>query len=168
MKGADFRPSFFLMLKFVFCALFALCVSGFAADNTATRKPAASKTAARKTPSSRKGTPVRKKGSKSAASAASRNRQQVPTPERYKEIQRALVGRGYLKTEPNGVWDADSADALRRFQTDQNLSPTGKISAASLIGLGLGGSATQAAAGVPHPAAGTEVAPVETGPASAR
>lgn len=61
-----------------------------------------------------------------------------PTPERYKEIQQALVDKGYLKSEPNGVWDAQSTDALMRFQTDKNLSPTGKLSSASLIALGLG------------------------------
>jgi peptidoglycan hydrolase-like protein with peptidoglycan-binding domain len=62
----------------------------------------------------------------------------TPTPERYKEIQQALVDKGYLKSEPNGVWDAQSIDALRQFQTDHKLSVTGKISSASLIGLGLG------------------------------
>jgi len=62
----------------------------------------------------------------------------TPTPERYKEIQQALVEKGYLKSEPNGVWDAQSMDALRQFQTDQKLSVTGRISSASLIGLGLG------------------------------
>jgi hypothetical protein len=61
-----------------------------------------------------------------------------PTPERYREIQQALVDKGYLKSDPNGVWDAQSVDALRQFQTDKNLSPTGKISSASLIDLGLG------------------------------
>jgi hypothetical protein len=62
----------------------------------------------------------------------------TPTPERYRDIQQALVERGYLKSEPNGIWDAQSTDALRQFQTDRKLSPTGKISSASLIGLGLG------------------------------
>ncbi len=70
-----------------------------------------------------------------------RNHQAVPTPERYKEIQQALVTKGYLKSEPNGVWDANSADALRRFQTDSKLDPSGKLNAPSLIGLGLGPAA---------------------------
>jgi len=65
-------------------------------------------------------------------------RQMAPTPDRYREIQQALVDKGYLKTEPNGVWDSQSSDALKQFQTDQKLSPTGKISSASLINLGLG------------------------------
>ena len=65
-------------------------------------------------------------------------RQATPTPERYKEIQQALVDKGYLKSEPNGVWGADSTEALRQFQTDQKLTATGKITASALIGLGLG------------------------------
>ncbi|MES1261031.1 MAG: peptidoglycan-binding domain-containing protein [Acidobacteriota bacterium] len=62
----------------------------------------------------------------------------MPTPERYKEIQEALAAKGYLKSEPNGVWDSQSSEALKQFQTDHNFSPTGKLSSASLIGLGLG------------------------------
>ena len=38
----------------------------------------------------------------------------------------------------NGTWDQASADALKRFQTEQNLECTGKIDSLSLIALGLG------------------------------
>ena len=76
----------------------------------------------------------------------------APAPDRYKEIQQALVDKGYLKSEPNGVWDSASSDALRQFQTERNLSPTGKISSASLIGLGLG-PRTDVPAALPEPAA---------------
>lgn len=62
----------------------------------------------------------------------------TPTPDRYREIQQALADKGYLKSEPNGVWDAQSTEALSRFQADRNLTPTGKITSASLIDLGLG------------------------------
>ncbi len=48
------------------------------------------------------------------------------------------MAKGYLKSEPSGVWDADSVDALKRYQADQNQDPTGKLTAAALIGLGLG------------------------------
>lgn len=58
--------------------------------------------------------------------------------ERYSEIQKALAEKGYFKGEPNGVWGADSVTALRQFQTENNLTPDGKIGARSLIGLGLG------------------------------
>jgi BRCT domain type II-containing protein len=67
-----------------------------------------------------------------------RSSQAAPTPDRYKEIQQALVDKGYLHGEPNGEWGADSNDALKRFQADQNLTPDGKINSLSLIAMGLG------------------------------
>jgi len=80
-----------------------------------------------------------KSAKKKGAPAATRQTgQMAPTPARYKEIQAALVQRGYLAGEPSGVWDADSMDAMRRYQTDQKLTPTGRVTASALIGLGLG------------------------------
>lgn len=67
-----------------------------------------------------------------------RSYQQAPTPDRYREIQQALASKGYYKGDPNGEWGADSSDALKRFQADQNLMPDGKINSLSLIALGLG------------------------------
>lgn len=64
--------------------------------------------------------------------------QQQPTSERYREIQQALIERGYLQGDPTGQWSNDSTDALRRFQQDQNLDATGKLDSLSLIALGLG------------------------------
>jgi len=61
-----------------------------------------------------------------------------PEPERLKEIQKALADKGYFKGEPTGEWNADSVAALKQFQTERNLTADGKISALSLIGLGLG------------------------------
>ncbi len=61
-----------------------------------------------------------------------------PDVDRLREIQHAMAEKGYFKGEVNGVWNADSVDAMKRFQTDRNLTPDGKISALSLIGLGLG------------------------------
>ena len=63
----------------------------------------------------------------------------TPTPERYKEIQDALVAKGYLRPEDTGNgWNQTSVDALRRFQAEQNIESTGKINSLSLIALGLG------------------------------
>jgi peptidoglycan hydrolase-like protein with peptidoglycan-binding domain len=64
--------------------------------------------------------------------------QQQPTPQRYKEIQQALADRGYYKGAIDGNWGADSVEALKRFQDDQNLTATGKLDSLSLIALGLG------------------------------
>jgi hypothetical protein len=93
--------------------------------------------------------PATKTGTRTAASRTARktavprttwrNRQTTPTPERYKEIQNALVAKGYLQREHAvGVWGESSTDALKRFQADQNLEATGKINSLSLIALGLG------------------------------
>jgi peptidoglycan hydrolase-like protein with peptidoglycan-binding domain len=64
--------------------------------------------------------------------------QQSPTPQRYMEIQQALANKGYYKGPVSGQWGADSIDALKRFQQDQNLNGTGKLDSMSLIALGLG------------------------------
>jgi hypothetical protein len=79
-----------------------------------------------------------KKGKAVAARHPSRSYQQAPSPERYQEIQQALASKGFFQGASNGSWGADSVDALKRFQTSQNLTPDGKISSLSLIALGLG------------------------------
>jgi peptidoglycan hydrolase-like protein with peptidoglycan-binding domain len=84
-----------------------------------------------------------------------RSYQQSPTPERYQEIQQALVKKGYFQGEASGKWGADSTDALKRFQAEQNLTPDGKINSLSLIALGLGPkrlSAQSKSANTPPPA----------------
>ena len=68
-----------------------------------------------------------------------RNRQAAPTPDRYREIQGALAAKGFLKPEDaTGTWNQTSADALKKFQGEQNLESSGKINSLSLIALGLG------------------------------
>jgi hypothetical protein len=97
------------------------------------RSKSNAKGSADRTASSKSG----KKGSSSKTSW--RNRQLAPTPERYKEIQDALVAKGYLKPEnATGGWNQDSVDALKRFQADQKIDSSGKINSLSLIALGLG------------------------------
>ena len=78
------------------------------------------------------------KATKYHAPKSKRSSQQAPTTDRYKEIQQALATKGYLQGEPNGEWGADSVDALKRFQADQNLTPDGKLNSLSLIAMGLG------------------------------
>ena len=68
-----------------------------------------------------------------------RNRQTTPSADRYKQIQDALVAKGYLPAEDaTGSWGQASADALKNFQAEQTLETTGKINSLSLIALGLG------------------------------
>jgi hypothetical protein len=100
---------------------------------TATKKGTATvRTASTTSSGARKKTASKKKAVPAPA------RQMSPTTDRYREIQQALADKGYLKTQPNGVWDDQSSEALKQFQNDKHLSPTGKISSMSLIDLGLG------------------------------
>jgi len=93
------------------------------------RKPAVVTAATQK---GKKAAPVR-------STTTWRNRQTTPTQDRYKEIQDALVAKGYLSSEEaNGTWGQSSADALKNFQAEQTLESTGKINSLSLIALGLG------------------------------
>ena len=104
------------------------------------KKKAASKSSVKKTAAKKTGA---KK--KSGGKASWRNTQRLPTPERYKEIQQALVSKGYLASpKPSGVWDSSSVEALKKFQVDQNLEPSGKLDSLSLIALGLGPKRDQA------------------------
>jgi hypothetical protein len=116
----------------------------FAADTPVKKSPPAKRTAAKS--SKRKAKSSALKGVTGA-----RNHQANPSPERYKEIQQALASKGYLKSEPNGVWDSQSTDALRQFQADKKLDPSGKINAPSLIGLGLGPQPPASAPQIPAP-----------------
>jgi hypothetical protein len=117
-----------------------------ATAKTATRTNTAAKSTTAKARSKSKGKPVRR---------TVRSYQQSPTPERYQEIQQALAKKGYFQGEASGKWGTDSADALKRFQAEQNLTPDGKINSLSLIALGLGPkrlSAQSKSASTPPPA----------------
>jgi hypothetical protein len=128
--------------------LFLLTSLSLAATSThkksSARKKSSTATAARqrtgKTAVASKTTSRKGRSSRTAKRTAQRRppRQSQPTPERYREIQSALASKGYLQGEPTGQWDQSSLEALRRFQQDQNLEPSGKLDSLSLIALGLG------------------------------
>ncbi len=89
---------------------------------------------------------AKKKASARRGKARRRERgQKAPTPERIREIQAALAREGAYAGEPNGKWDAASAEAMKRFQADHGLAPTGKLDALSLQRLGLGSKTAGAA-----------------------
>jgi peptidoglycan hydrolase-like protein with peptidoglycan-binding domain len=69
---------------------------------------------------------------------AYRASQKRPTQERYRQIQQALIDRGYLGGPADGLWGPKSQSALKDFEQDQNLNPDGKIDSLALIALGLG------------------------------
>jgi len=129
--------------------LLCLAAAGF----PATQKPAKSQTPAKKPAavSSSKKQPAPKaaasstkrpttgKKSKSKKRLPSwRYGQQVPTRERYMEVQQALISRGYLPEPPTGVWGPACVEALKKFQASQHLEPSGKLDSLTLIALGLG------------------------------
>lgn len=129
----------------------ALAALAYGADGTTTAKKSTAAKGAPKRKSTVRSTAVRKPGTTATARSRTgkkavpvkrttwRNRQMAPTPERYKEIQDALVAKGCLKPEEAGSgWSQNSIDALKRFQGEQNLEASGKINSLSLIALGLG------------------------------
>ena len=117
----------------------ALAAFAYGAQQAPAKKAPAKKATVKKT-----GTAARKSTTKGTTKKAAprttwRNRQTVPSPERYKEIQDALIARGYMKPEEIGSgWNQNSVDALKRFQADQKIENSGKINSLSLIALGLG------------------------------
>lgn|GEM_PF-1053619 len=77
--------------------------------------------------------------------------------ERVREIQLALIERGFLEGPPTGVYDARTVEAMKRFQEAEGIEVTGYPTAHALYRLGL------------HPAAssnGATAAPVHRSPPS--
>ena len=64
--------------------------------------------------------------------------QASPNPDRLREVQQALLDRGYMTSAPTGQWDANSIVALKRFESDQKVKIDGRIDSKMLIALGLG------------------------------
>jgi peptidoglycan hydrolase-like protein with peptidoglycan-binding domain len=113
------------------------------ATNQAASKQVAPKQLATKQTASKPATSKQSTGKQTAAAKKATPRyypQMQPTPDRYKEIQGALANKGYFAGEADGTWGPSSAEALKRFQHDQNLNEDGKIDSLSLIALGLGPS----------------------------
>lgn len=111
------------------------------AKKTAAKKTVAKKTATKKTTAKKSASkqPITRRSRAGARTTPTRRVYQAqPAKERLTEIQQALFDRGYLKAQPDGAWGAESEEALRRFQEDQNIRATGKLNSLSLIALGLG------------------------------
>jgi peptidoglycan hydrolase-like protein with peptidoglycan-binding domain len=83
--------------------------------------------------------------------------QKAPTSDRIREIQDALSREGALDGKPSGKWDATTVEAMKKFQGNHGLSPTGKIDAATLEKLGLGSDT--AGKGAPIPSASSATPP---------
>jgi hypothetical protein len=119
---------------------------------TASGKKSPAKTPAKTTASTKKGPAKKGAAAPKRPAVTWRNRQLAPTTDRYREIQTALAEKGYLKSEDaNGAWNQNSIDALKHFQEDQKLDPSGKINSLSLIALGLGPKRDATAVTPPKP-----------------
>ena len=113
------------------------------AKSTAKSSKAAPKkvTSGKQSASSKQASSKKTSGKRTSAKTAStyrRSTQREPEPERYKEIQQSLADKGYFAGPVNGAWGADSVEALKRFQRDENIGDDGKLGSLSLIALGLG------------------------------
>jgi peptidoglycan hydrolase-like protein with peptidoglycan-binding domain len=60
-----------------------------------------------------------------------------------RRAQQALIQAGYRVTAADGVWGPQSADAMRAFQRDRGLPPTGQPDARSLATLGVTADGTR-------------------------
>jgi hypothetical protein len=133
---------------------------------TSTGAKPATATAGKGAPSRKSGTATASRGKKGKSQRSAttwRNRQTLPSPDRYREIQTALAAKGYLKPEDaTGSWNANSTDALKKFQAEQNLESSGKINSLSLIALGLGPHHEATPVATPQPAAPASATPVVT------
>jgi len=101
----------------------------------AAAKPAPTKSAAKS---------GKKRGSSKNAHLSSSQARRVymahlhPGADRVTAIQQKLAEVGYLKEEPNGQWDDQTREAMRRYQEDYGFPATGLPEAKSLMKLGLG------------------------------
>lgn len=92
----------------------------------------------------------RKKSNKHSSKSSARERgQKAPAPERISQIQQALAKDGSFTGTPNGMWDASTSDAMKKFQEAHGLNPSGKLDAKTLQKLGLGSETAGVAAPTP-------------------
>jgi peptidoglycan hydrolase-like protein with peptidoglycan-binding domain len=102
----------------------------------------------------------RKSASSKKRSKPTARGQKAPTPDRIRDIQSALKREGALDGEPTGKWDGATVDAMKKYQGDHGLNPTGKIDALTLEKLGLGSETAGKGAPVPSASsAGPPAAP---------
>lgn len=64
--------------------------------------------------------------------------QQAIDAERAREIQEALIREKYLSGEPTGTWDAETRQAMTRYQNDHGWQTRVTPDSRALIKLGLG------------------------------
>lgn len=126
-----------------------LVVSAAPVVSAARSLPAAAPSSAKKKAS------TSAKGKSKKKSKAVAKGQKAPTSDRIREIQTALNREGSLNAEPTGKWDDATIGAMKKFQENHGLNPSGKIDAGTLNKLGLGSDT--AGKGAPIPTASSTV-----------
>ena len=96
------------------------------------------KTSSKKSSGSTTSSATKKKVSSKAKKPAAPPRQTQPTSDRYREIQEALIAKGFLEGPATGQWDEKTVEAFKQFERSQNLNDDGKLDSLALIALGLG------------------------------
>jgi len=126
--------------------------AAISAQNSSVHKTShsSSATAARTT-----GSASTKKTSKSRRTTSRKSKrvkgQAAPTSDRINEIQSALAKQGFYDGEPSGKWEDSSSEAMRKFQSTNGLTPTGKLDARTLQKLGLGSGTAGLGSPTPPP-----------------
>ena len=123
----------FINAKLPIIAAGILLVGSIASANTATKKHSVKA----KTHSNSK---LYKSSRHSTKKSRKARGQQAIASERAREIQEALVREHYLNGEPSGTWDAETQEAMRRYQSDQGWQNKTVPDSRALIRLGLGPS----------------------------
>lgn len=94
--------------------------------------------------------PAKSRGKRSGKHSSRRERgQKAPAPERISEIQQALAKDGSFNGTPNGKWDDNTVEAMKKFQAGHGLNPSGKLDAITLQKMGLGSQTAGVAAPMP-------------------
>lgn len=83
-----------------------------------------------------------------------------------KDLQRTLNRRGFSAGRVDGLWGPDTAAALKRFQSKNELNPTGELDRTTELKLGMVGPSNRVATPVAAPVVAPVKAPVATAPAT--
>lgn len=115
----------------VVCLTFVMGLAAKPVSSKAKQAAAKARTATRKT-SQKRVVAYRKPVPRRASAPV------APTSDRLRNVQAALIERGYLQGEANGQWNGQCVEALKKFEADQKVRVDGKIDSKMLIALGLG------------------------------
>jgi peptidoglycan hydrolase-like protein with peptidoglycan-binding domain len=123
------------VVAILLCGLFGAAVYAAAPKSS---KGKTVKTSSKKPSSSTTSSASKKKSSAKTKKPTAPPRQTQPTADRYREIQEALIAKGFLEGPATGHWDEKTVEAFKQFERSQNLNDDGKLDSLALIALGLG------------------------------